>query len=265
MRLIDFNNRLRAIPENWNELTRRQLLQVMKVLYGHYEMDAGRLMLLKIILGVGWYRWCRTPILYKHENLDRVEFLLAENTLSRQLIREFKGYYGPDDDFNNITGEEFVFSEDAYFSSFTRANKSADREIHEEGLNKLVAVLFRQKKPGYNTKLNVDGDPRMPFNQNISNYNADRVISKWPMHVKLAVFTWYECCRQEMIEQNPDVFGGGNSEPAKYGLLSVMRVIAESGIHGDFEKVQKMYVKMWMVELNEKAEEIKREEKAFKK
>ncbi len=61
-----------------------------------------------------------------------------------------------------------------------------------------------------------------------------------------------------MIEQNPDIFSGGINEAAKYGLISVMRVIAEGGIHGTFEQVQKMYVKMWMVELNEKYEESKR-------
>lgn len=264
MRIIEVNRKVYAIPSHWNELTSRQLLQVMKVIYGDYDILAGQLMLLKIILGVSWYRWCRISISEKHANLDRVEFLLASNELSRQLIKQHNGFYGPDDDFNNITGEEFVFSEDFYFKSFS-VSKETGRMIHEDQLNQLVSVLFRRKKEGYNTRVNADGDPRQPFNQNIAAYNADRVISKWPKHVKLAIFTWYECCRQQMIESNPEVFGGGNSEPAKYGLLSVMRVIAESGIHGDFDKVQRMYVKMWMVELNEKAEEIKREEKALRK
>jgi hypothetical protein len=43
-----------------------------------------------------------------------------------------------------------------------------------------------------------------------------------------------------------------------------MRTIAEGGIHGDFEKVSGMYVKMWMVELNEKIEEAKRIEQSVK-
>jgi hypothetical protein len=52
---------------------------------------------------------------------------------------------------------------------------------------------------------------------------------------------------------------------AKYGLINVMRTIAESGIHGDFDKVQKMYVKMWMMELNEKIDEAKKVEESYKK
>ena len=83
------------------------------------------------------------------------------------------------------------------------------------------------------------------------------------MNVKLAIFHWYQACRQKMISENPDVFTGGSGEVAKYGLLSVMRTIAESGIHGDFDKVQKMYVKMWMMELNEKIDEAKKIEKSL--
>lgn len=258
MRIIELNKRLYSVPENWNELTGPQLLQVMEVLYGNYEVDAARLKLLKILTGITWFRFFMAPLAERAEHLHLCHFLINGNDLTRQLLPVYKGFHGPADDFNNITGEEYVFSEDFYFKSFEIDEKARTRIMNEQYLNELVAVLYRPKKRGYDLKLDKDGDARQVFNQNVCAYHAKYTIVKWPLAAKLAVFTWYETCRKNMIDQNPEIFAGGSGEPAKYGLISVMRVIAEGGIHGTFEAVQKMYVKMWMVELNEKAEEAKR-------
>lgn len=257
MKTIEINKRIYLVPEKWNELTGRQLLQAMDILYSDQATETALLQLLRIITGMGWYRFFRCPLDQKAEFLDLTYFLVNESDLTKNVLPEFDKLYGPADDFNNITGEEFVFSEDAYFKSFIPATETDPRVIIEDGLNGLVAVLYRQKKKGYDLARNADGDPRQPFNQNICEYNAKHIISKWPRSAKLAVFTWYEACRKQMIDSNPDIFTGGG-EQARYGLISVMRVIAEGGIHGTFEQVQKMYVKMWMVELNEKYEESKR-------
>jgi len=258
MKVIELNKRIYTVPETWNELTGGQLLQVMEVLYGRYEVKEAQLKLLKILTGCSWYRFFLTPVEERVDYLYLTHFLVNESNLTKQLLPVYKGFYGPDDDFNNITGEEFVFSEDYYFKCFTQSSYDAPREMQEEYLNELVAVLYRPKKNGYDLALNKDGDARQPFNQNVSAYHAKNTIKKWPLEAKLAIFTWYEVCRMQMIEQNPDIFSGGSGEAAKYGLISVMRVIAEGGIHGTFDQVQKMYVKMWMVELNEKYEEAKR-------
>lgn len=258
MKIAEIHNRIYAIPETWNELTGKQLVKVMEVLYSEMEADVARLALLRIVTGMGWWRWCRTPLWQKMEFLYLGDFLIISNTLTKNLLPKIGNFYGPADDFNNIKGDEFVFSEDFYFKSFSQSDENEPRVFNEAMLNELVAVLYREKKPDYNTKINPDGDARIPFNQNICAHNAKMYISKWPMAVKLAIFTWYEICRKEMIEQNPEIFSGGSGEPARYGLISVMRVIAEGGIHGTFENVQQMEVKMWMVELNEKHEEAKR-------
>lgn len=262
MRIVEINERYYTVPETWNELTGKQLIRVMEVLYGNYATDTALLNLLKILTGMSWYRFFRTGMKHKAPFLDLATFLINTNSLTDQLLPVYKRFHGPAKDFDNITGEEFVFSEDLYFKCFTQAGPDEPRQMHEEYLNELVAILYRRQKPGYKLKVNKDGDPREAFNQYVSAFYAMTYICKWPLAAKLAIFTWYETCRQQMIDSNPDVFDGGSGEPAKYGLVSVMRVIAEGGIHGTFENVQKMYVKMWMVELNEKAEEAKRNEKA---
>jgi hypothetical protein len=113
-------------------------------------------------------------------------------------------------------------------------------------------------KKGYDVSKDIDGDARIVFNQYLSAHYAKKVISKWPDHLKLSIFFWYECCRNKMMASIDEIFSGGSGEPAKYGLVSVMRAIAEGGIYGDFDKVQRMYVKMWVMELDEKEEEYKR-------
>ena len=257
MKTVEINKRIYLVPETWNELTGKQLIRVMEILYSDQPADMALLQLFRIVTGMSWFRFFMCPLDQKAEFLDLAYFLINESNLTRNVLTNFDNLYGPDDDFNNITGEEFVFSEDYYFKSFSISDEHTARVIHEEWLNRLVAVLYRQKKRGYDLARNEDGDPRRPFNQNICEYNAKHIVSKWPKAVKLAIFTWYEACRKQLIESNPDIFSGGG-EQAKYGLISVMRVIAEGGIHGTFEQVQKMYVKMWMVELNEKYEESKR-------
>ena len=264
MRIIELNKRLYTVPENWNELTGRQLLAVMEVLYGAYPVNAAQLKLLKILTGISWYRFFLCPLAERADFLYLTHFLVNENNLTKQLLPEYRGMFGPDDDFNNITGEEFVFSEDFYFKCFAQTEEDNIRVMDEAAINNLVAVLYRPMKKGYDKKKNADGDPRVAFNQNVCAYHARRTIRKWPLEARLAIFTWYEACRKKMIESNPDIFSGGSGETAKYGLISVMRVIAEGGIHGTFEQVQKMFVQMWMVELNEKAAEAKRAEQNSK-
>jgi hypothetical protein len=262
LKIITIHTKTYSVASEWNELSGSQLLKVMDVLYGNYEVDAARLLLLKILTRMSWYGFCKIPMPDKAEFLDVTHFLINDNTLTKQLLPQYDGFYGPDDDFNNITGEEFIFSEDFYFKSFSQDTADGPRTMIEAGLNGLASVLYREQKKDYDFELNPDGDPRKPFNQNIAAFNENKIVTAWPMNVKLAIFTWYETCRQRMILANPEIFSSGSGEPAKYGLLSVMRAIAEGGIHGKFDDVAKMYVKMWMVELNEKVAEAKQQEKA---
>jgi hypothetical protein len=228
----------------------------MDIFYGHVDASDASLQMFRILSGMSHFTFFSTKVHDMEAFLYLCNFLLEKNTLTKNHIKEHEGFAGPDDDFNNLTGLEFVFSEDLYFQCFNTENDQ--RTIDHEKLNQFVAILYRPPKHNYSKEFNPDGDIRSPFNENICHYYACSHIRYWSLQTKLAIYTWYDGCRQKMIEDNPEIFTGGSGEPAKFGLLSVMRTIAETGIHGDFEKVQKMYVKMWMVELNEKADEVKR-------
>lgn len=185
-------------------------------------------------------------------------FMVNETGPIKNIITEYKGFYGPADDFNNLTGEEFIFCETQYFDFINSGYKN------DKALNELVGILYRPGKEDYNFKMDPEGDKREAFKQNKCWYYSTTTISKWNRSVKLSIFHWYHACREKMISSNPKIFTGKKGEAPKYGLLSVMRSIAETGIHGNFNEVQKMQIKMWMMELNEKIAEAERMEKASK-
>lgn len=253
MTIIELNKRFYTIPTSWNELSRRQLLQVMKVFYSTIDAQAALLRLLKILTGMSWFRFFRCSAAELEEFIYLTGFLLKENELSHQLIPVYRKYHGPAGDFNNLVMAEFVFTQD-YYLRFCDSKKE-----DMEALDHLVACLYRPGKKNYDIKKNKDGDPRVEFNENICDHNSRKHIRRWPAHVKYAIFHWYDGCHARIMANLPQQSDG---EPAKYGLLSVMRSIAEKGVHGDMEKVSKMYVKMWLMELHEMAEEVRLAKKA---
>lgn len=185
-------------------------------------------------------------------------FLLKEQTgLTKQLIPEYDNLYSPDDELSNLVMQELVFS-DSYFMRW--AENKEDITL----LDELCAVLYRPDKKHYDHVKNPDGDPREEYNQNLCSYRAKHQVNKWPMNVKLAIAAWYDACRWKLVDDNPEVFGGEGGEVAQYGLISVIRRVAQGSVLGDFNSVEKKYVSLVMIELNESIADAKAQEKAMK-
>jgi hypothetical protein len=301
VKLIDINRKFYSIPETWNELSGKQLLQVMDVFYNNdYSAEKAELKLLKILTGMSWWQFFRAPVtttdkicffplqfsfswstlLFRmnqtcyglDEYLYLTYFLILSNELTKQVLPEYKEFYGPADDCGNMKMNEFVFSEHYYMAwAAIKRRKEEDPAPTEEEekeaeklLNNLVAVLYRPARKKYDYRRNVEGDCRIAFNENLCEYFATSQVYAWPLQVKMAIVHYYEACRQKWVNDNMDVFGG-DGEPAKYGLLSVMRGVAKSGVHGTFDNVEQKYVSMILIELNEEVAEAREMEKAMKK
>lgn len=251
MTIIELNKRFYTVPTSLNELTFRQLVKALD-LFEHcgnvYELNVS---LLKVITGMGLWRFvfCKAEELQEAIYLNA--FLAGKNDLTTNLLPAYKGFVGPASSFDNLRMSEFVFSEDAFFKWKGTGNT--------ESLDHLVAVLYRHKKKGYDEEKNEDGDARVAFNENICSYHAKHAIAGWQVKVKRAIAFWYEGCREEMFAQFPSVFGGSGGDPAKYGLLSIMRNVADKGVHGNFKEVEHLHVRMVMLELDEMMEEKKAE------
>ena len=246
--IVKINRRNYQVPTDWNELTGAQLVQITRVLLTPEPNPiTSALRLLKIITGMGWWRFFICPAHELHQQLHLVDFIMTANTLTKNLFpvvrSRFKKYYGPGDNFSNLIMDEFAFA-DEYYLEFR------DDETKMEPLNNLVATLYRRAKKGYDHKRNPDGDARVPFNENLSDYHAKRVVAKWSLYKKLAIAQWYGACREQMAKDFPTVFTGGG-EPARWGMVSMMRNVAKNGVHGDFKDVERQYVKMILMEMDE--------------
>lgn len=264
MTVIELNKRFYTIPTGWNELSQKQLLEVMDTLFFKtYSAEQALLKLLKILTGMNYWQFFRQKPTEMSEFLYLTSFLLEEKaTLTHQLIPEYAGMYGPEQSFDNLRMKELVLTEDFYMTW------CEDKE-NTELLNELCSILYRPLRRGslwkkYDIDKNPKGDPREDYNQNVCSWRAKHIICKWPMNVKLAIATWYEGCRTEMVENNPEVFGGAGGELAKYGLVSVMRRIAKEGTFGTFEQVEEKLVNLIMIDLNESVAEGKEMEKQMK-
>lgn len=237
-------------------MTQGQLLKVVPILFGKEITLKDKLYLIKLLSGISWYRWAFVKAAEVMEYLYLLDFLFFEQiTLTGNKLPHYRGLYGPEELFKNMRGKEFTFS-CAWFDQY-----NADK-TNTEGLNNLVACLYRKKIFGYDPIKNKLGDCRVVFNSNTLPYYA-RKVKHWPMKYKLLVYAWYLGCHNSLAKLYPKVFTGGGA-PSTFGMWSVMRSIARDSIHGDFTKVENMYVQEMMMEITEsviEADKLKQKQK----
>lgn len=240
-----------SVPEQWNEMSQKQLLEVMRVMHAQKGDDQGVLMLFRAMVDIPWHKFfaMRTPALMDVA-IECTEFLFQKNTLTRNLIPQYKWLAGPADNLMNLKMAEFCFSEFRYFA-WRNSQEQKD-------LDMFIATLYRPTKDMfYDAVRNPDGDVRKPFNDSLTPVIALK-IAKWPMEVKRAIVLFYEGCRAKKIEDNPKVFDNSTGEESLHGLWSVMRSVAKGGSFGDFDKVNEQYVDTILMELNETVAEAER-------
>jgi len=277
---IELNNKHYDIPQEWNELNYQQLLQIMETLFlKKYTADEGLLKLLKTLCNMSYFDFFNTPVTtcvkrvgilgkkVEVTGMDEYLYLTGfifdnEIKLTKQLMPQYDNLYGPADECSNLIMQEMVFTED-YFTRWKEDQEQIDL------LDNLCATLYRPlrvNKDGseYDININPEGDCREEFNMNKCNHLAEHKIKNWPMKAKLAIATFYDGFRTTLVENNPEVFGGEGGEPAQYGLISTMLRVAKEGVLGDFEKVEKQYVNLVMIQLNESIAEAKAIEKQMK-
>lgn len=162
----------RDVAERWDELTGKQLEQVMEVLYLQRGQRDKQILCLKALMGIRWH------LLFGIDDADidgmlwLTDFLFEDINLQKNLIGSVKVgsgvYYGPQDGMKGLTAAEFM-STDRYFMNYIkctevrkgtsetlapRASKKRDRsKVFVDGhdgdhwLNLFVAVLYRHADP----------------------------------------------------------------------------------------------------------------------
>lgn len=268
---IFYKGKFTNVPAEWNELSGKQLVGIVKVLAGDYLPEVQRIRLLQVLMGWSWLKMAVSLGMMHFWELPKIDntlrrlqlfgkvvdrtarmavaseqltaFIFDGNTLTKNPLLKYKHCYGPMDEMGNMRMAEFVWAE-GYFLRWKESASTAD-------LNMLVATLWRPRKRFW--WRDRSGDKREPFNQATLNGHV-QVVDKWPLAVKLAMATIYDGMRKHKIASNAMLFesnGKSEGDGGVYGMWSVMRSVAMAGHFGDFEKVENMYVDTVMMELTE--------------
>lgn len=249
--IIHYQKRKIILPGSYNELSARQMIAIAALLQLQESEDVLRLKALQILSGYGQLRFCLFPADLKAriiENVSLIDWVFKENTLTAQLLPEYKGFHGAKGEFDNTTLAEFHFTEVAYQEFVTGEEK-------EKELNTLIAVLYRKPKFLYNKKQDKDGDSRQHFNANLLPYNS-RKIADWPLNVKLAILMFYDGCRQHLASSYEAIFKGRTGGDNKAGMFSIIRGLAGTK-YGDFDKVEDLNIHTALSDIEEQMAEAK--------
>lgn len=244
--IIHYNKTTIVVPGSYNELSARQLIAIASLLQTQETEEVVRLKALQILTGYGRWRFCLFDADMKARMLPLTDWVFKENTLTDQLLPQYKGFDGPKGEFDNTTLAEFHFTEVAYQQFLTGEEK-------EEALNTLVAVMYRKPKFLYDKKRDKDGDSRLPFNANLLPYNSKK-IACWPLSIKLAILMFYDGCRQHLAVSYEKIFRGGKGGDHKAGMFGIIRGLAGTK-YGDFDKVENLNIHTALNDIEEQMEE----------
>jgi hypothetical protein len=207
-------------PGSWNELSRKQLLQVAEIISTEPDTDKQKVKLTKALFGLKWHH----IFLMSPEQLAYLNtffgFILKGNELTDNKILHIRQgrdkYYGPLGDFSTLTAKEWTAADGA-FLEYCRSGE-------EEQLDLLIAILWRPKQGSASSKSeDWRGDYRMPFNQFTAEFRAKR-FTKLDRRIKLAILIWYRGCRQEWEQFYERVFSGSGAEQVEnYGWMETIQ------------------------------------------
>lgn len=242
MRILTLGNENINIPNNWNELTQKQLLWLASVDFNKLDLRMFRFDLFRVIteIKVKKFRvylhneYCYrikykrkiylisvndlTEILeqlfdflfkkrveqtkYGNETTLYVDSKLYKNLLP-YIKKGFRKYYGPADALTNITFEEYIRASVCY-NNYVKHNKS-------DYLDMLIATLYRKTESKQVAKIN--GDCRVAFNDNTISENALKFKNLSPV-IKNAIMLYYSGSSYFLMKRYPEVFSGEGSPSA---------------------------------------------------
>jgi hypothetical protein len=251
---IYYHKKRYLLPENFNELTGKQLVKLAHLTgasTGHERR------VLQILLNKNSLSFALIPVDVKWRLLRFIDWVFAANTLTAQLIPKYKGFVGAKGDFDNLTLSEFHFTE-LFYKMMVNGDETA--------ACKLIAVLYRLPKKRYNYKKDSDGDARREFNSNEIDFYSKIIDKKFSPAVKTAVVMWYDGCRQNLIELYDKAFSapGAQEDADEFGMYNMIRNLS-GATFGPIKEVEKIFVHSAFVEVEKIMEDNERMEREMKK
>ncbi|MDO7853147.1 hypothetical protein [Hymenobacter convexus] len=227
MNTLQIGTTTKQVPSTWNEMTRRQLLQVLAHFYGTALNAGWRLEMLSLLTDFQLPLLCALESDVLAQLLPLTDFVLSDDhRLTAQLLPTLRipgrhwregvtTWHGPRASFSNLTFGEFMFA-DTFFVQYHLLGQRVRLNNRSTYLDQFLAVLYRPARrvtvAGGMVEQNAsptdpdwNGDVRVPFNEHQLELRTPRVAAL-PEIEKLAVLTWYRGCRAQLAVEFPDVF-----------------------------------------------------------
>ena len=265
METLQIGTITKKAPSTWNELRRRQLLDVLAELYTKPD-PARRLRLLSLLTGfplpllTGLELDVLAQLLPLTDWLTSETHLLTEQLLptlgipGRHLTERPTVWRGPLSYLSNVLFGEFIFA-DTFFVLYSLHGK-------QEHLDQFLTVLYRPARQGASPQdADWNGDVRQTFNEHQLEARTRR-MQHVPAMEKLAVLTWYRGCRTQLAQEFSSVFlkadENTSTTPGQAPDWSrVLRKLAGSAF-GTVAQTAGQPLRLVLAEMNELAAEAER-------
>lgn len=216
---IQIDNRYQTCKSEWDELSRRQLIYISRILFqrgiiNHHKKLAALMVLLfydiKNFSFKFYFKFINTNLFGVNKILVATNFIWKSNGLTKFTIRKFRHrlrtYHAPGDQMFNMTVGEFACA-DSFYELFKRYSKM-------EYLDCLVATLYRQQDPEHNKKgKDYKGDIRIQFNE-FRVGDDKKILSGIKPSLKYAILLQYEGSRNILIRQYQSLFSSEENKTA---------------------------------------------------
>lgn len=269
MKQITINEFEFTIPNNYQELNKKQLLLVGELIANNTAEN--QLKVLYTLLGLNKWTWktrkhwkliLTLDSVWLHTlltNVDLLGWIWSNTQIKEYQIKSFwyKGikYHGPNGNILNTNASEIVFGYKFY------KNYSIDQK--EAFLNRLIALLYRPYNPLSILKqftYGYTGDVRMPLNGYFFNKRIER-LSKMPKALKTIIFlqfasAWDEFQKRDvnkLIFPKVQMDTKGKEDPMAWE--KIMLRMAESGVFGTYNEVEKMDKDRFFMNMSRNIEE----------
>jgi hypothetical protein len=255
------------MAETWNELSDTQIMRIAAALFENLSENELSLKLVRILMDYRYKELIATdPDVMLEFLFPLVEWIKTDCTLTEQKIPHIntwwglRKYYGPNSALLNLRFCEWDAAERALYD-FTQG-KSID------SLYQFVAVLYRPARKTPYSETDDVSDKREAYNYSKTPSIAKALQKALPLRTAYAILLWYKGCRQHINSLYPTIFEGSSdeadNEEQQPFFFPLMRSIAKTGIYGDLDKVEQLYLYTTLEEMVAAEEERQEVERAMR-
>ena len=138
---------------------------------------------------------------------EQEEVLVIAKKLTRQLLPEHNGLYGPSAGLSNVKIWEFTMAETAFMEIVETKNRTS-QIANRTSLDKLIATLYRPMRSdgeAWRASDSYDLDDRRVFNDHL--IERDMLLVKdWQQEIKELIFLFFFSCREALQTQFPKIY-----------------------------------------------------------